>query len=91
MLVAAALLAPASALSSGTSEATGANEASRTAQVASFDASLLVELNQVRTAHGLVPFVLSDQLNKVAEEHSRDMVAKGYFAHESSDGSALPT
>src|SRR6185295_6489602 len=50
---------------------------------------LLAQLNHVRTSHGLVPLVLSKQLNQAAEEHSRDMVAKGYFAHESADGSSF--
>jgi uncharacterized protein YkwD len=76
-LAAAALLVPASAL------------ANRTTEVASFDASLLARLNEVRAAHGLIPLVLSKQLSKAAEEHSRDMVTKGYFAHESADGSSF--
>jgi uncharacterized protein YkwD len=74
-VVAAVLLGPASALAAGTSG------------TASLDATVLAQLNQVRISHGLTPLALSQQLNAAAREHSRDMIANGYFAHTSSDGS----
>jgi uncharacterized protein YkwD len=33
-----------------------------------------------------VPLTLSPSLGAAARQHSRDMLAKGYFAHNSSDG-----
>ena len=51
------------------------------------DASVLVQLNQIRAAHGLRPLKLDPALTAAAEGHSAQMLADGYFAHESVDGS----
>jgi uncharacterized protein YkwD len=59
---------------------------SRTA-LAALDAAVVAELNEIRAAHGLAPLALNRQLATAARQHSTDMVVKGYFAHESSDGS----
>ena len=74
-IVALALLTSAAAFATGTG------------QTATLDASVLVQLNQIRVAHQLVPLVLSRQLDESAQAHSNEMIAKGYFAHASSDGS----
>jgi uncharacterized protein YkwD len=84
VLAAAALVAPASVLASRGSEA-----AARTNQAAAFDSSVLIGLNEIRIAHGLVPLTLSPELTAAAEQHSRDMITYGYFAHSSSDGAAF--
>jgi uncharacterized protein YkwD len=50
------------------------------------DKGVLTQLNQIRAAHHLVPLSLSPSLSAAATQHSRDMVARGYFAHNSSNG-----
>jgi uncharacterized protein YkwD len=47
------------------------------------------ELNNVREAHGLAPLRPNVQLGAAAADHSTEMLANGYFAHESPDGSAF--
>ncbi len=69
------LPAAAAAVATGTSQ-----------KVATLDSGVLTRLNRIRVAHGLVPLTLSAGLGEAAAEHSRDMVAKGYFAHNSSNG-----
>lgn len=53
---------------------------------ASLDFGVLAQLNHIRSSHGLVPLELNARLSAAADEHSRDMVAKGYFAHDSLGG-----
>jgi uncharacterized protein YkwD len=43
-------------------------------------------LNAERRAHGLQPLRQDRKLGRAARRHSRDMVAYGYFAHESRSG-----
>ena len=43
--------------------------------------SVLTEVNRVRGAHGLRALRLDLTLERAARAHSRDMVARGYFAH----------
>jgi uncharacterized protein YkwD len=50
------------------------------------DLGVLEQLNQVRRAHHLLPFVLNPSLGAAAREHSQDMLDNGFFAHDSSDG-----
>jgi hypothetical protein len=45
----------------------------------------LPELNDVLT-QGLSPLTFSSSLYKAAREHAEDMLAKGYFSHDSLDG-----
>jgi uncharacterized protein YkwD len=49
--------------------------------------SVLVELNAVRRAHGLVPLRASAPLARAADAHSRAMGVHGFFEHDSRDGS----
>lgn len=60
--------------------------ASRAIDNVSLDAGVLVQLNHIRIAHGLAPLVSSTPLNAAADRHSSDMVARGYFSHDSSSG-----
>ena len=48
--------------------------------------ALLAGLNAIRRAHGLKPFGLSAQLSRAAVAHAGSMAAKGYFDHDSADG-----
>lgn len=43
-------------------------------------------VNSDRAAHGLPPLRLSDTLNRAAQVHAKDMLAKGYFSHVSPSG-----
>jgi uncharacterized protein YkwD len=48
-------------------------------------------LNQQRAAHGLRSLRADRRLAKAALGHSKDMVAHGYFAHESRSGAPFTT
>jgi uncharacterized protein YkwD len=56
---------------------------------AGYETVLLREINQVRSQHGLPAFRTSSALREAAAFHSRTMAARGFFAHESADGSAF--
>jgi len=43
-------------------------------------------VNDERTAEGLDPLEPDDELQRVAREHSADMIDQGYVGHESPDG-----
>jgi uncharacterized protein YkwD len=73
----ALLLAPA---------AFGQHGAARQTSMQALDASVLVQLNAIRAAHGLVPLKINAALTAAAEGHSAEMLADGYFAHEAVDG-----
>jgi uncharacterized protein YkwD len=49
-------------------------------------ANVLQELNRVREAHGLRPLRASPSLAASARRHSAQMGRRGFFAHESPDG-----
>jgi uncharacterized protein YkwD len=53
------------------------------------EAGVLQQLNRVRLRHGLVPLRLSADLTAASAQHSREMEAKGYFEHNSADGTAF--
>ncbi len=58
-----------------------------TDHLASLEQSVLSKLNAVRASKGLRPLVPSSGLNEAALAHSQSMLAAGFFAHESKDGS----
>lgn len=51
------------------------------------ESQVLVQLNAIRRAHGLVPLRLSHPLSSAADSHSRAMGTFGFFSHSSRDGS----
>jgi uncharacterized protein YkwD len=51
------------------------------------DVSVLQRVNEVRSESGLPPLRVNVSLSRAAAAHTREMVASGYFGHESSDGS----
>ena len=53
--------------------------------------AVLVEMNAIRGARALVPMRTSWQLTAAAAEHSGEMGRRGYFEHESFDGTAFST
>lgn len=64
-----------------------AADAPRVASADRLESAVLDELNLVRLEHGLQSLRVSPKLTEAADTHSREMVASGYFGHESSDGS----
>src|SRR5580765_8002394 len=52
-------------------------------QLASLNSQIASAINNFRRAHGLVPLRISRQLNASSLQHSQEMGAKGYFAHNS--------
>ena len=83
-ILALLVVAAASAfLASGTSAAPRAHAVT----LRSLESSVLVDINAFRRSHGLARLRLNAQLNGAAREHSEQMAADGYFAHESADGS----
>jgi len=46
-------------------------------------------LNRIRARRGLAPLRLDPKLSRAARRHSRDMVRRGYFAHDSANGSSF--
>jgi uncharacterized protein YkwD len=53
---------------------------------ATLDADVVVALNSIRAARGLPVLAASSRLSSSAAVHSADMVANGYFAHDSATG-----
>ena len=53
------------------------------------ESSVVQQINQVRHQHGLPALKLSTRLAAAAAQHTREMGADGYFAHESVDHSAF--
>jgi uncharacterized protein YkwD len=57
--------------------------------LSALESGVLQELNAIRREHHLVPLKINARLTAASVQHSRDMVANGYFKHESADGSAF--
>jgi uncharacterized protein YkwD len=55
-------------------------------EIQALDTGVLVQLNAIRTAHGLVPLKLNPALSAAARGHSSEMLTDGYFAHNSYNG-----
>ena len=53
------------------------------------ESGLLSLVNAERVARGRKPLAADPELSEVARDHSRDMLARGYFAHVSPDGKEL--
>ena len=57
--------------------------------LSSLESQLLGQINAMRARHGLRRLRLSPGLTAAASQHSASMAQKGYFAHESADGSSF--
>jgi uncharacterized protein YkwD len=83
----------AAAVAVACSLAAPATAARTTAHRVSADAALeqgvLAEINALRASHHLAPLRLNARLSAAADAHSTAMARKGFFAHESADGSAF--
>ena len=60
-----------------------------TSGLADLEAAIIVRINEVRRARGLGPLRSNRRLAAAADFHSRDMGRRGYFQHESADGTAF--
>jgi len=60
--------------------------AARQTRLQTLDLGVLVQLNAIRAAHGLAPLKLNPVLATAARGHSSEMLADGYFAHDSVGG-----
>lgn len=69
----------------------GAHRTSTSVAVDALDSALLVQINDVRRAHGLVELKGSTALSESADEHSAEMARAGYFAHASLDHASFST
>jgi len=65
----------------------GAGVAGRASSVRPLEAGVLQEINGLRRSHGLVPLRVSAALSSAARQHSFEMAQRGYFAHQSANGS----
>jgi uncharacterized protein YkwD len=59
------------------------------ASVSALEAQVLADLNATRRQRGLSQLRFSSALSRAADSHSRDMARRGYFSHNSPDGSAF--
>jgi len=69
------------------SSTAGAGVAAQASSVRPLEASVLHEINAVRRSHGLRALRLSAPLSAAARQHSFEMAQRGYFAHDSANGS----
>jgi uncharacterized protein YkwD len=77
------------ATSLGAASGLTAPDASGKAGLSRSEHAMIRVLNGVRSQHGLRRLRPSRALNLAAEAHSGDMVARSFFAHDSSDGTPL--
>lgn len=57
--------------------------------MAILEEAVVDRMNQIRRSHGLRPLRLSRPLAVAAEHHSKDMARRGYFEHDSANGTAF--
>ena len=67
--------------------ATGAERSTRADDT--LEKGVLAEINTLRASHQLAPLRLNVRLGAAADAHSLAMARRGFFAHESADGSAF--
>ena len=57
--------------------------------MSSLEQGVLSDINALRRQHGLAPLRLSTRLSAAARQHSEEMAARGYFSHDSANGSTF--
>lgn len=87
VLLAAGMVFAAGSTASATT--TGAEEASTVTRATSLEELVLRQVNEVRAARHLAPFAASRALSRSAAAHSRSMLTRGFFAHESANGTSF--
>jgi uncharacterized protein YkwD len=73
------------ALVAATAVAPARSGSHRETQLHSLNHQVAAAINAFRVAHGLAPLKVSPDLNASARQHSLEMGADGYFAHNSAD------
>jgi len=68
----------------GTAQPAGARVTA--VELTTLDHGVLDQLNAIRKLHGLVPLTLNPALNASSAQHSVEMGTRGYFEHNSADG-----
>jgi uncharacterized protein YkwD len=64
-------------------------DAAKVTALNELERAVLVEINKVRLQHGVGPLRTSARLRAAADAHSTAMAKRGFFAHESADGSSF--
>ena len=67
----------------------GASSEHRAASLSTLEQGVLADINTLRKQHGLAPLRLSGNLSAAARQHSSEMAARGYFSHDSANGSSF--
>lgn len=75
--------------STGAETTTARADATTVTRAASLEELILRQVNEVRTARHLAPFSASRALSRSAAAHSRAMLTRGFFAHESANGTSF--
>jgi uncharacterized protein YkwD len=57
--------------------------------LSSLEQGVLADINALRREHGLAPLHVSSRLSAAAKQHSSEMAARGYFSHDSANGSSF--
>jgi uncharacterized protein YkwD len=57
--------------------------------LSTLEQGVLADINVLRRQHGLAPLRLSASLSSAARQHSGEMAARGYFSHNSANGSTF--
>ena len=67
----------------------GASSQLPTTSLSTLEQGVLADINSLRKEHGLAPLRLSVSLSAAARQHSSEMAARGYFSHDSANGSSF--
>jgi uncharacterized protein YkwD len=67
----------------------GASSQHPATSLSSLEQGVLADINSLRRQHGLAPLRLSANLSAAARQHSSEMAARGYFSHDSANGSTF--
>ena len=57
--------------------------------LSTLEQGVLADINSLRAHHGLAPLRISSRLTAAARQHSSEMAARGYFSHDSANGSSF--
>ena len=67
----------------------GATADRPTTAMSALEQGVLSDINSLRAQHGLGPLRISSRLSAAARQHSSEMAARGYFSHDSLNGSSF--
>jgi uncharacterized protein YkwD len=57
--------------------------------LSTLEQGVLADINALRKQHGLAPLRVNSRLSAAARQHSSEMAARGYFSHDSANGSSF--